>query len=154
MERVIDAVIDTLRNGGLKGVTLFWGDPMMYSSFDLPCVAVGPNTDTVEPRTTHKDVVTYDLYLWVVVSARDRDMTASNESPSSREAIRLVDGHYDEQGNLLTPGVRTILRGDITLGGRVKELVMSRTDYRNGILTNEAVRVARTSLTVKQFITR
>lgn len=154
MERTIDAVLQTLRDGGIRDTTLFFGDPMMMAQYRLPMIAVGPNEEYTQAKTTHKDETVFGLYVWCIVSARDRDVDAFDESPSTRELLRLTDGHYSNDGTLLSPGVRSILRSDVQLGGKALLHSMSRTEYRNGILSNEAVRVARISIEVKQFVTR
>ena len=149
MEVAVDALINVLRDhSDMRDIHFFFGDPRLYAHPELPLVAVAPANDSAEVFTTHKDRYQLSIRLFVVVNARADYGQALPESVGDRDLLHIIDGTSDKEG------VRSILRGNITLDGSVRNLTVDNVTYRSGVMREEAVRIAEAIISAEVVRTR
>ncbi len=155
MEDTINGALDLFRDklsqlGPHRVRTFYYGDPLTYASFDMPAIAIAPGRTRVQTHTTGRDMHHNSIIIFLVVSASDEFAKVANKNMCDEHLIQAVEGIRDVNGVVTREGVLTLLRGEITLNGRLVKMGDADVSYLSGVVRKEKVRMARVEVVTQR----
>ena len=137
--------------GELKGI--FLEDPNFIPKSKLPCIAINPNSTSIDQADNVRDIHQFDIDILVIMDITQKLGRPGNEVVGVKFLTEIMEGR-DKDGALRDNTILRIIRNNLDLGDNYKIGNVSSITYTPEVRQQHVTKEASINITVERLINR